>query len=193
MNPETGEKARLLERLARDKARTPEERDVLREAATLMRARTGEQRSNVAPEAAAPATVSGADAEAILWTDGAARGNPGPSGIGALLTNRSGRTLAEVSDYIGETTNNVAEYRALLAGLERALQIGVRSVEVRADSQLMIRQLEGLYKVKMPHLKPLFEKAKQLLARFESHRLRHVPREENSGADRLANLGIDAR
>jgi ribonuclease HI len=180
-----GDKARLLERLAREAARTDEERSVLREAAALLRARE-------APAEKPPAAATDC-ADAVLWSDGAARGNPGPAGIGALLQSRAGKCLAEVSAYIGDATNNVAEYRALLAGLERALELGVRRLEVRADSELMIRQLEGRYRVKTPHLRPLFERAKEMLARLDDYRLQHVPRHLNAEADRLANLGIDTR
>lgn len=128
---------------------------------------------------------------ATLWSDGAARGNPGPAGAGALLRGPDGGVLAELKRYLGETTNNVAEYEAVLMGLERALELGVRNIEVRADSQLVIRQLAGEYRVKNEGLKPLYQRARALLDRFESTRLTHVRREENSDADRLANAGID--
>lgn len=129
--------------------------------------------------------------EAILWTDGAARGNPGPAGIGAILKSASGEVLFTGSEYLGHTTNNVAEYRAVLLGLRGALELGVRRIEVRADSELLIKQLKGQYRVRSPGLRPLYEEAKRLLARFESVRLTHVRRELNGEADRLANQGID--
>ncbi len=128
---------------------------------------------------------------ATLWSDGAARGNPGPAGAGALLRGSDGKVLAELKRYLGETTNNVAEYEAVLMGLEHALELGVRRIEVRADSQLVIRQLAGEYRVKNAGLKPLFARARALLDRFDAARLTHVRREENSDADRLANAGID--
>lgn len=130
---------------------------------------------------------------AILWTDGAARGNPGPAGCGAILKTPDGRVLAEESQYVGHTTNNVAEYRALLLGLERALASGIRKIEVRADSELLIKQLRGEYRVRNEGLRPLFEEAKALLERFEEATLSHVRRELNTEADRLANRGIDER
>jgi len=133
------------------------------------------------------------DTDAILWSDGAARGNPGPAGAGAILKTPGGVVLAELCGFLGHTTNNVAEYRALLMGLEQALALGVRRLEVRADSELLIKQLRGEYRVKDPKLKPLWQEAKELLARFESARLHHVPRAQNSDADRLANAGIDGR
>ncbi|HWA78223.1 MAG TPA: ribonuclease HI family protein [Polyangiaceae bacterium] len=130
---------------------------------------------------------------AVLWTDGAARGNPGPAGGGAVLKTPDGDLLDEQSQYLGHTTNNVAEYRALLLGLERALSFGVQELEVRADSELLIRQLKGEYRVKNPGLQPLHAEAKRLLARFAVVKLVHVRRELNGEADRLANRGIDER
>ncbi len=130
--------------------------------------------------------------EAILWTDGAARGNPGPAGIGAILKSPNGEVLYTGSEYLGHTTNNVAEYQAVLLGLKGALTLGVASIEVRADSELLIKQLKGEYRVKSPGLRPLFEEAKRLLTRFASVKLTHVRRELNGEADRLANQGIDA-
>jgi ribonuclease HI len=128
---------------------------------------------------------------AILWTDGAARGNPGPAGIGVMLKTRSGRVIVAEGRSIGHATNNVAEYRALLLGLEKALERGIRRVEVRADSELLIKQLRNEYRVKNPGLRPLFEQAAAMIRRFETVRLTHVRREHNSEADRLANEGID--
>jgi ribonuclease HI len=129
----------------------------------------------------------------VLWTDGAARGNPGPAGIGAILKSPSGEVLYTGSEYLGHTTNNVAEYKAVLLGLERALELGIRRIEVRADSELLIKQLRGEYRVRHEALKPLYEAAQRLLARFEKKKLVHVRREQNGDADRLANLGIDSR
>jgi ribonuclease HI len=128
---------------------------------------------------------------AILWTDGAARGNPGPAGIGVMLKTRSGVVIVAEGQSIGHATNNVAEYRALLLGLEKALEQGVRRVEVRADSEVLIKQLKNEYRVKNPGLRPLFEQAQARLGRFEPVRLTHVRREHNAEADRLANEGID--
>ena len=118
--------------------------------------------------------------------------DPGPAGAGAILKTADGDTLAEVREYLGETTNNVAEYTALLLGLRRALELGVERIEVRADSQLLIRQLGGQYRVKSEQLRPLYEAARELLVQFASTRLQHVPRAQNSEADRLANEGIDS-
>src|SRR5215468_9571870 len=118
-----------------------------------------------------------AEPEAVLWTDGAARGNPGPAGIGAILKSASGQVLFTGSEFLGHTTNNVAEYKAVLLGLAGALAQGVERVEVRADSELLIKQLKGEYRVKAPGLKPLFEEARKLLSRFKSVKLTHIRRE----------------
>jgi ribonuclease HI len=129
--------------------------------------------------------------EAVLWTDGAARGNPGPAGIGAILKSESGEVLYTGSEYLGHTTNNVAEYKAVLLGLQGALAQGVSRIEVRADSELLIKQLKGEYRVKSPGLRPLFDEARRLISRFASVKLTHIRRELNGEADRLANQGID--
>jgi ribonuclease HI len=143
-----------------------------------------------APEALEP-SASAATEVAVLWTDGAARGNPGPAGCGAILKAPNGEILDAQSRYLGHTTNNVAEYRALLLGLERALGLGIRELEVRSDSELLIKQLRGEYRVRSVGLQPLYADAKRLIARFASVKLVHVRRELNAEADRLANQGID--
>lgn len=127
----------------------------------------------------------------FLYTDGAARGNPGPAGAGAFICGPDGVVVAEIAEYLGETTNNVAEYKALLAGLKRLVTIGAEEVTIRADSQLMVRQLTGDYRVKHPNLKPLFEEALVLLKKIPHYSIEHVAREENTDADRLANQAID--
>jgi ribonuclease HI len=138
-----------------------------------------------------PSPPEAPESVAVLWTDGAARGNPGPAGIGAILKSPNGEVLFTGSEYLGHTTNNVAEYKAVLLGLAGALAQGVTSVEVRADSELLIRQLKGEYRVKSEGLKPLFEEARRLLSRFKSVKLTHIRRELNGEADWLANQGID--
>ncbi len=129
--------------------------------------------------------------DAVLWTDGAARGNPGPAGIGAILKSSSGEVLYTGSEFLGHTTNNVAEYKAVLLGLAGALAQGIHRVEVRADSELLIKQLKGEYRVKSPGLRPLFEEARRLISHFSSVKLTYIRRELNGEADRLANQGID--
>jgi len=123
--------------------------------------------------------------------DGAARGNPGPAGIGAVVKDQDGAVLAEVAQGIGVATNNVAEYRAAIAGLEKALELGATDVLLRSDSRLLIEQLGGRFRVKHPTLQRLHQEARALEARFRSVRLQHVPRERNKEADRLANRGVD--
>ena len=126
-----------------------------------------------------------------VFSDGAARGNPGPAGAGAVVLDGRGRVVARVGKFLGRQTNNVAEYQGVLIGLRRALQLGAREVDVRADSQLMIRQLDGSYKVKNAGLLPLFKEAKELLRKFDKVTLRHVPREDNGLADEMSNRAID--
>jgi ribonuclease HI len=127
----------------------------------------------------------------VVWSDGAARGNPGPAGAGAVLTDPSGRVLERHGRFLGHQTNNYAEYRGLLLGLEAARQLGAREVEVRADSELLVRQLEGKYRVRNPGLKPLHEEAVRLLNSFDRYQVKHVPREENALADEMSNRAID--
>jgi ribonuclease HI len=128
------------------------------------------------------------------FTDGAARGNPGESGIGVIYRDEHGTTLTTLSGYIGEATNNVAEYQALLACLHGASSLKCSKLVVHSDSELMVRQLLGKYKVKDPGLKKLFLEVQHVLgdATF-AFEIRHVARELNKEADRLANLGIDSR
>lgn len=129
----------------------------------------------------------------LIECDGGARGNPGPAGIGAVVRDADSRqTVLTVSEYIGETTNNVAEYRALIEALTRMDRRGAEEVEVLADSLLVINQLKGRWRVKQPHLVPLHAQAKELLARYRRVTLRHIPREENTEADALVNEALDA-
>ncbi|MCA1734898.1 MAG: ribonuclease HI family protein [Actinobacteria bacterium] len=132
----------------------------------------------------------------VLYTDGASRGNPGPASIGAVLYSwTEGEPLVEVdrvSEAIGEATNNVAEYTAVIAGLEMARAHEPEFLWLRADSQLLIRQLEGRYRVKNVALVDLHRRARALLDEIP-HQLEHVPRQENTVADRLANLALDLR
>jgi len=128
----------------------------------------------------------------VLHSDGAARGNPGPAAIGAVLF-APGRLepVAVVSEAIGRATNNEAEYRALLSGLEAALAAGVTHLLVRLDSELLVQQATGGYRVKAANLKPLFARLRVLIGRFTSISFEHVPRERNAIADDLANAALD--
>lgn len=127
----------------------------------------------------------------FLYTDGAARGNPGPAGAGAYICTPDGKAVAEIAEYLGETTNNVAEYKGLLYGLEKLIELGAQDVEIRADSELMVRQLNGQYKVKHPNLIPLYREALDLLRKIPSFKIMHIRREQNAEADRLSNEAID--
>ena len=129
--------------------------------------------------------------KATLHADGGARGNPGPAGIGVVLKDEAGEVLAEVARGIGETTNNVAEYEAVIAGLELALARGVKVIDVNLDSELVVSQLKGEWKIKNDRLRGLAVRARALMNRFESASIRHVLRAQNADADRLANLGMD--
>jgi ribonuclease HI len=123
--------------------------------------------------------------------DGGARGNPGPAAVGAVVTSPEGSVLAEKGVYIGEATNNVAEYRAVLLGLELARQLGAREVEVVNDSELVARQIGGQYKVKHAGLKPLFIETMRELRAFDRWTVRNVRRESNERADQLVNEALD--
>lgn len=130
--------------------------------------------------------------KAVLYTDGGARGNPGPAGIGVVLKNENGEVLGEIAESIGEATNNVAEYRALIAGLELAVAKGVTDLDVFMDSKLVVSQLKGEWKIKNDRLRTLAVRARSLLNRFPGSTIQHVRREHNSDADKLANQGMDA-
>jgi ribonuclease HI len=127
----------------------------------------------------------------IIYTDGAARGNPGPAGAGAVLSTPEGETRATVSQYLGETTNNQAEYMALKLALEEALKLGAKQIDIRADSELMVKQINGEYRVKNHGLKLIFREISAMLSKFDEWTAEHVPREKNADADDLANQAID--
>jgi ribonuclease HI len=128
-----------------------------------------------------------------LFTDGAARGNPGPAGAGAVIISPDGHIVAKVGKFLGEETNNVAEYMGLIIGLKRAKAMGIKELDVLADSELMVKQLNGDYAVKADHLKPLFDEARALLKGFAEIEIRHIPREQNGQADAMSNRAIDER
>jgi ribonuclease HI len=130
--------------------------------------------------------------KATLHTDGGARGNPGPAGIGAVLYDESGAEIDCLSQSLEPTTNNVAEYKALIAGLEMARERGVTALDVKCDSQLVVSQVKGEWKIKNDRLRMLAAKAEQLFYKFRPRSLVHVPREENRRADELANEAMDA-
>ena len=125
-----------------------------------------------------------------VYIDGAARGNPGQAGIGILIRKGS-RNILELGEYIGETTNNVAEYQALIRGLEEVLLLSEKSAHFYSDSELLVRQINGQYRVKKEHLKSLCRHAQTLIKKLDKFSISHIPREKNKETDRLANLGID--
>jgi ribonuclease HI len=127
----------------------------------------------------------------VAHCDGGARGNPGPAGFGAVIEDPEGNIVARLSEYLGKQTNNYAEYSGLLAVLDWALRNGARRLCVVSDSELMVRQMKGQYKVKAPGLKPLWEEAQQRAAKLEDFEMRHTLRGGNKEADRLANAAMD--
>jgi ribonuclease HI len=131
------------------------------------------------------------EAELTVCFDGASRGNPGRAAIGVVVL-KDGVLVREISETIGETTNNIAEYRALLRGLQEAQALGARSVRICSDSELVVRQLLGEYKVRSEALAPLHREARRLIRQFERVSITHVPRADNRGADALANRALDA-
>ncbi len=124
--------------------------------------------------------------------DGAARGNPGPAGAGVYIEAEEDRPAEELFESLGETTNNVAEYRALLLALRRAKERRADTVEILSDSLLLVQQVNGIFKVRAPHLIPIVSDAIRRARSFRRFSIRHIPREQNRKADRLANLGADA-
>jgi ribonuclease HI len=127
----------------------------------------------------------------VAYTDGGARGNPGPSGYGVVIKDDSGRKVAALSEYLGHQTNNFAEYQGLIAALEYALKHGPRALKVISDSELLVRQIKGIYKVKNPTLQDLHARAKELIGKLEWFSIGHALREHNQEADRLANEAMD--
>ncbi|MFA6548559.1 MAG: ribonuclease HI family protein [Candidatus Margulisiibacteriota bacterium] len=125
-----------------------------------------------------------------IYTDGAARGNPGPAGIGVVIRNDE-KVLLEIADYIGETTNNIAEYTALIRGLEEAIDMDEKQVRVFSDSELIVKQVNGEYRVKNEGLAPLHNNVKALTHKFKKFEIFYISRDNNKAADKLANRGID--
>ena len=137
-------------------------------------------------EPAAPETL-------FLRIDGASRGNPGAAGFGVAVEDSEGANIASLYGFLGTASNNVAEYQALIHALDYAIANGARHVEIFSDSQLVVRQVQGQYRVKHPAMVPLHREARSLIGRLERTRLHHVPRAENKAADRLANQAVDER
>lgn len=131
--------------------------------------------------------------EFFIHADGASRGNPGEAGVGAVITDARGRTIKELKRFLGLATNNVAEYQAVILALEKALDLGAGSVTINSDSELVVRQIRGEYKVREAHLKELHRRVLENLNRFSRYSIHYVPREENRRADQLANEAIDQK
>lgn len=127
----------------------------------------------------------------VAYCDGGSRGNPGPAGFGVYIQDRAGNVLSELSQFLGTHTNNFAEYSALLAALEFAISKGYRSLRVVSDSELMVKQIKGQYRVNSPELRPLYEEARRRISQFDHFQIQHVLREKNRHADRLANVAMD--
>jgi probable phosphoglycerate mutase len=137
-----------------------------------------------------PATKP-ASAAYTAHVDGGARGNPGPAGYGVAITDASGHPVAELSEYLGHRTNNYAEYQGLLAALRYASENQIKALKVISDSELMVRQMKGIYKVRHPELRQIYDQAQQLVRRLDHFEIRHALREHNKVADRLANQAMD--
>jgi len=132
-----------------------------------------------------------ASAAHTAHVDGGARGNPGPAGFGVVIHDSHGKKVAELSQYLGHHTNNYAEYNGLLAALRYAIAHGIHALKVVSDSELMVRQMKGIYKVRHPDLRKLYDEAQHLTAQIEYVDIRHALREHNQTADRLANAAMD--
>jgi ribonuclease HI len=128
-----------------------------------------------------------------LEFDGGSRGNPGPAGIGVVLRSADGTPVVTLGRFIGRATNNVAEYQALITALEQAKQLGAKKIQIRGDSELIVRQMMGVYRVKHPDLQPLHAEAMKLMGQFDEAKIEHNYREKNTLADKLANLAMDRK
>ena len=126
----------------------------------------------------------------VIFTDGASRGNPGPAAIGVAIKDEQGRLISTISQTIGRTTNNQAEYRAIITALERAISLGADQARLFSDSELVVKQINGKYRVKNASLQPLYREVKQLQSQFQSFTITHIPREKNEKADELADQAL---
>ena len=129
--------------------------------------------------------------KAVIFADGASRGNPGPAAIGVTIKDKRGKLITFISQRIGRATNNQAEYRAIIAALEEATKLGANQVEIHSDSELVVRQINGEYRVKKATLKPLYQQVKQLQGQLKGFTITHILRQQNIEADKLANKALD--
>jgi len=143
------------------------------------------------PESNAASAPTAATAAYRANIDGGSRGNPGPASYGVLIRDPRGQVVAKLKKYIGRSTNNVAEYYGLIAALDYAQQHGIRGLRIESDSELLVRQMQGQYKVKSPELRPLYERARKMVQTFDTFKIDHVYREQNAEADALANEALD--
>jgi ribonuclease HI len=176
--------------------RSAEEIDEAMELSKTERDRRKKERAEVEAqerEAARAAQEAELAKRTRLFTDGAARGNPGPAGAGAVIVNPEGHIVAKIGKFLGDSTNNVAEYMGLILGLKRAKAMGIKELDVFSDSELLVKQLAGEYEVKAEHLRPLHDEARSLLGAFSAIQVRHIPREQNAQADAMSNRAIDER
>ena len=128
----------------------------------------------------------------IIYTDGAARGNPGPAAIGVILKDEKGNIVDTISRRLAPTTNNQAEYQAIITALEKAISLGARNAIIKSDSELVVKQINGLYKIKNTVLRPMYQKVVQLIGTLESFSISYLPRAQNAAADALANKALDS-
>ncbi len=128
--------------------------------------------------------------KAVIFTDGMAKPNPGPAAIGVIIKDEQGKLITSISQPIGLATNNQAEYRGIITALEEAIRLGVDQVDMRSDSELLVRQINGEYRVKNASLKPLHQKIKQLQSQLQAFTIIHIPRQQNKEADNLANIAL---
>lgn len=126
----------------------------------------------------------------IIHTDGVSRGNPGRAAIGAIIRDEKGGLVASISQSIGRATNNQAEYRAIIAALEEALPLDANEVELNSDSELVVKQVKGQYRVRKEDLRPLYQRVKQLQSKLKGFKIKHIPRQQNREADKLANAAL---
>ncbi len=192
---EAGLEGRFLEYLAEtlDIAKTIEKLDITPEDARTILKGLVSKRGEAGGNAPARAPRRAAESVHLIYVDGASRGNPGRAGAGAVIKGPDGAVLKRLKKYLDITTNNMAEYQALIMAVEAAHSLRIRRIRVLADSELMVKQINGQYRVKSADLRPLYEKAVKLLKGFEEAKVEHVYREENSDADALANEAIDGR
>ncbi len=180
--------SRFLEVLSEtlDLDKTIEKLNMTREAARAVLIDAAGSRAKARPDLGNEGPVN-------IYVDGASRGNPGSAGAGAIIKAKDGRVIKRLKKYLGVVTNNAAEYKALVMALKAARSLGLKQIKLHADSELVVKQIKGVYRVKSEELRPFYTEAMALIDGFNRFEITHVPREKNSEADRLANEAIDGR